>query len=313
MSTLLDALSEAAMPAAVVAVVPQVGDALSALLARPVRSRILLVEDNPINREVAVARVVSAGVEVDVAVNGVEAVAMAQVGEYELILMDVQMPEMDGLQAARTLRDPRARRVGPIIAMTANAFDEDREACLQAGMDDHLAKPVDPEALYQALLRWLPAAVAAPGAATLPAPPRPADAATKESSWPRQRSRLEAIPGLDAPFGLQLFGGNAGLYERVLALFAATYAAGVPPLQQADAGTPTATLAEIGHSVRGASGSIGARRVEAAAALVESLAKTGASPSELAAAAQVLQDQLVETARRIAEALSTGNSSPRSL
>jgi CheY-like chemotaxis protein len=193
--------------------------------------------------------------------------------------------------------------------MTANAFDEDRQACLQAGMDDHLAKPVDPEALYRMLLRWLPAAAVASEAAVVAAPPP--EMTPKEVSWPRLRSRLEAIPGLDGGLGLQLFGGHAQMYERVLTLFAATYAGGVPSLQQADAGAQAVALGGVGHSVRGASGSIGARRVEAAAALVESLAKTGASASELAAAAQVLQDQLVETARRIAEAVSMRETSPR--
>jgi PAS domain S-box-containing protein len=303
MSTLLDALSEAlASNPPVQAVAPESGDALASLLARGIPSRVLLAEDNPINREVAVELLRSAGLEVDVAVNGVEAVAMAQAGDYALILMDVQMPEMDGLQAARLLRAPQARRVGPIVAMTANAFDEDREACLQAGMDDHLAKPVDPEALFQTLLRWLPgesAAAAVPAARPAALP----EAVAAEPSWPTRRARLEAVAGLDVDLGMQLFGGHTEMYTRVLALFADTYASGSPQLEPGQPLGAAGALAAVGHSIRGASSSIGARRVEAAAAVLESLGKTAASPAELDTASAALQSLLMETARQIGRAL----------
>ncbi|HET9208605.1 MAG TPA: ATP-binding protein, partial [Burkholderiaceae bacterium] len=121
----------------------------------PLDSRVLLAEDNLINQEVARELLRAAGCEVEVADNGRRAVEMARTGGYDLILMDVQMPELDGIEACRQIRAlPGLSRV-PIIAMTANAFAEDRAACLAAGMNDHVAKPVHAALLYDTLARWL--------------------------------------------------------------------------------------------------------------------------------------------------------------
>jgi PAS domain S-box-containing protein len=121
--------------------------------------RVLLAEDNPINQEVARELLQLAGLQVDVAPDGAQAIAMASQGDYAVVLMDMQMPGTDGLQAARTLR-AQGYPV-PIVAMTAHAMAEDRAASLDAGMADHLTKPVSPLALYQTLLRWMPATAAA--------------------------------------------------------------------------------------------------------------------------------------------------------
>jgi PAS domain S-box-containing protein len=118
-------------------------------------ARVLLAEDNPVNQEVAGELLRMVGIEADIADNGVVAVQMASAKRYDLILMDVQMPEMDGLDATRAIRALPGMADVPIIAMTANAFAEDRETSLAAGMNDHIGKPVSPNELYGALARWL--------------------------------------------------------------------------------------------------------------------------------------------------------------
>ena len=116
---------------------------------------VLIVDDEPINREVAQELLEETGLIIDTAENGAEAIAKAWDANYSLILMDMQMPEIDGLEATRQLRASSAYRRTPIIAMTANAYAEDRERCFAAGMNDFLSKPFDPDRLYAILVKWL--------------------------------------------------------------------------------------------------------------------------------------------------------------
>ncbi len=240
----------AALPAAEGGVPAQ---AVDLLRSRHAGQRVLLAEDNEVNQEVAVELLRAAGLVVETAADGPRAVEMALAGPYDLILMDVQMPGMDGLQATRTIRQ-RAGRGTPIVAMTANAFAEDRAACLAAGMNDHVSKPVDPERLYATLARWLAVPQAAPhqtaASATSVAPQRASAVASTSLV-----EHLNALPGMDVAAALRRMDGQEVLLKRVLLRFTESYKLGAPVLLDVDqaARWPSQT-----HSLRGACGAIGA-------------------------------------------------------
>jgi two-component system sensor histidine kinase/response regulator len=196
--------------------------------ARRPGARVLLAEDSAVNQQVAGELLALAGAVVDVAGDGRSAVDAARANVYDLILMDVQMPVLDGLAATREIRRIPGRSDVPIVAMTANAFDDDRRACLAAGMNDHLAKPVDPERLYATLARWIPEARRAPGAAaaTLPATGRAARRGLGDDVVDADAvlAALAAVPTIDAsPW---LAGGDAARrsYIGLVARFAGGHA-----------------------------------------------------------------------------------------
>jgi CheY-like chemotaxis protein/anti-sigma regulatory factor (Ser/Thr protein kinase) len=134
---------------------PSLSDAREQLRREFAEASVLLVEDDPNNQEVLCALLEDAALKVTLADNGASALALVRYIDYALILMDVQMPVLDGIQATRGIRQIPGREHTPIIALTAGAFVQDRNACLDAGMSEHLAKPVDPDGLYGTLLKWL--------------------------------------------------------------------------------------------------------------------------------------------------------------
>jgi PAS domain S-box-containing protein len=239
------------------ATAPADADAEAALRQQYAGAHVLLVEDNPVNQEVAVQLLRAVGLRVDTADNGLEAIERVRAVPYELILMDLQMPEMDGLEATRCIRGLPGHATTPILALTANAFGEDRAACLVAGMDDHVAKPVDPAVLYGTLLRWLPARFAGDMAQVASRPPN-RDSTAHE---PGDDTTAPVISGLDVDLAIHRLGGRADLFWTALLQFARHYGDGLADVERQLACNDLAVIRRLAHSIRGASATIGATRL----------------------------------------------------
>ena len=270
------------------------GDSETQLRERYAGHRVLLVEDNLINQELAKALLTAVGLVVETAEDGVQAVELALARPYDLILMDMQMPRMDGLAATRAIRESAATSV-PIIAMTANAFNEERSACLKAGMNAHLAKPVDPELLYATLLQWLAQRVdPTPGDRDV-RPLPPGDAPASRSL----QDRLAAIQDYDVVSGLGHVGGEMTVLERVLRQFVQTYAGGEPTLLVCGAPDTVTRWRRVCHSLRSACGAVGATRLAAQFQAFEDELDGVSEMSTLALRAVRLHDDLVILVRRL--------------
>ena len=225
-------------------------------------ARILLAEDNDINQQIACELLQDVGFVVEVAENGLIALEMVQRAAYDLVLMDMQMPMMDGLTATAAIR--RMPRFGglPIVAMTANARAEDRRACMASGMNDFLSKPIDPDSLWSMLLTWIK--------------PRGADAAVTHAPAlaasppvPATSELPEGIAGLDVRTGLARMMGKQKLYVTMLRKYAAGQKNCPQAIRDALAEGDWATAQRAAHTLKGVSGNIGATDIPGYADAVE--------------------------------------------
>jgi len=248
--------------------------------------RILLVEDNPVNQEVALDLLREAGLRADLAGNGEEALACARARRYDLVLMDMQMPVMDGIEATRTLRRLPDYAETPILAMTANAFAEDRERCLAAGMNDHIGKPVDPVLLFEKLNEWLPDEAPLPTAAP-------------EASAAVDDEKLPEIAGLNCAAGLKNLNGKHSSYRRLLHAFAEKATAQLTELQQHLADGELESAQRMAHSLKGSAATLGAETVSEHARSVELALKNHADPATVSPLFDALDRTFRELAARI--------------
>ena len=204
---------------------------------------------------------------VDLAENGQIALRMIEHNDYDVVLMDMQMPVMDGIEATRIIRSESRFQSLPIIAMTANAMASDRTLCLDAGMNDHIAKPIDPDQLFGVLLRWIRRGDGDPRAARGGAAGRAGDGRTSEPEL--------VVEGIDVPAGLRRTGGNRKRYVALLRKFAEQQTDTVATIQAALAAGDAATAERAAHSLKGAAGTLGASALSEAAARVELAIKSG--------------------------------------
>ena len=269
--------------------------------------RVLLVEDNEINQQVACELLQQAGLLVTVAGNGDEALKALETAAFALVLMDMQMPVMDGYEATRALRkDPRFTEL-PVIAMTAHAMAGDRERCLEAGTNDYIPKPIDPAYFFATLARWLTPTgtgpTPGPAAAKPTAPLSPAPPPSRGADLPA------SLPGLDCKAGVARVAGNTALYRSLLGRFRESQLGCIGPLREQLARGEHETARRQVHNLKGTAGNIGAMETFQAAEQLELRLRSEEHPDCTREAAQ-LEAALTTLASTLEGLLSEGAAGP---
>ena len=230
--------------------------------------RILLAEDNITNQQVAVGILKKLGLRADAVANGAEAVKALETIPYDLVLMDVQMPEMDGLEATRHIRNPQSavrNHQIPIIAMTAHAMQGDREKCLEAGMNDYVSKPISPQALAEVLDKWLPKE---PAATTKQAAGKPEEAGPVSAKEPE-------VPVFDKAGMMARLMDDEDLARTVVEGFLEDIPKQIEALKGYLEAGDAARAERQAHTIKGASANVGGEALRAVAFEMEKAGKTG--------------------------------------
>lgn len=251
--------------------------------------RILLVEDNEGNQEVAMGLLSETGLQIDLAENGAIALEKLAQNEYAVVLMDVQMPVMDGIAATREIRRTPALQSVPVVAMTANAMQRDQEICLEAGMSDFVAKPIDPEELLRVLRRWLPSRLGV-------------DLEVHRAT-PADLEGLPDLEGLDVAAGVLRVGGKPEKYLSLLRMFVRGQADASERVSQALGKGDLFEVELIAHTVKGLAGNIGAVVVQEHAATLEGAVRDKKGADEIASAQAAFAAALGEFLAGLEEAL----------
>jgi PAS domain S-box-containing protein len=259
-------------------------------------ARVLLVDDNEINQQVAQEILAGAGVQVSLADNGQEAVNAVIEGEYDAVLMDIQMPVMDGYEATQQIRNSESGiRNIPIIAMTAHAMAGDREKCLAAGMNDHVTKPIDPDQLFSTLAKYVQ-----------PAEHRE-ETPQPEIEKPRmdvaQELLPDSLPGFDLAAGLERLQGNRRLYRKLLLDFATKYSGVTAEIHEALVAEDLDLAHSLVHNLKGLAGNLSAMDLLEATVEMEKLVKAGeattSSPEAIRQKFEVLESAVTRAVASI--------------
>jgi len=245
-------------------------------------ARVLLVEDNEINQQVAMEILQGARLNVTIANNGQEGVEAARENQYDAILMDIQMPVMDGYTATREIRKDERFKELPIIAMTAHAMSGDEDKSLEAGMNGHVAKPIDPDQLFATLQKWIKPSKRRVQVQQLEVP---VEQSEPDKTVPAEEELPEYLPGFDLTDGLKRLQGNKTLYRKLLLSFATDYNEVANQIRQALDEKDFERSHSLVHNLKGLAGNLAATDLQAAAVnlekLVKGIDKKASSPEQL--------------------------------